>query len=124
MGKFFEISKDFKEDEVMKEVDTKNAPVLHAFGDVVPVCLNGQLAKPYSEGKEKLIPVVVSHGYSGDATVLSFLCRELASFGYMAISFDHLDGTCCYARMSNGQVVTGDYSKKILSQSMVDPMIL
>lgn len=48
MGKYFEISKNAKEDEVMKEFDAKNAPVLHAFGDVVPVCLNGQLAKPYS----------------------------------------------------------------------------
>jgi hypothetical protein len=67
--------------------------------DVVP---DGPLATDFATGKNKLIPIVFSHGLTASRSLYTVIGRELASHGYIVIFIDHHDGTCAYTEKKKG----------------------
>jgi len=68
----------------------------------IPACIDADLAPcfvPEKEGDQparKLVPLVFSHGMLMDGHFHSLICRELASYGLMVVTLDHMDGSCNY----------------------------
>ncbi|REL28724.1 acetylhydrolase [Thalassotalea euphylliae] len=48
-------------------------------------------AAPVAQGQFPF--VVISHGYTGDRTIMFYLAEHLASYGYVVASIDHTDST-------------------------------
>jgi hypothetical protein len=61
-------------------------------------------------GKKKLVPLVVSHGFTSNKFQLSTICTELASFGYIVFAIDHHDGSATYSEKEDGTPVHFDSS--------------
>ena len=51
----------------------------------------GSLAKEFSEGKTKLVPVIFSHGMRASRMMYQGVGQELASNGYVCFLIDHTD---------------------------------
>jgi hypothetical protein len=75
--------------------------------DVVP---DGPLAEDFTQGKKKLIPIIISHGLTASRFFFSVMARELASNGYLVIVVDHHDGSCIYTEKKDGKPVWFDSS--------------
>jgi cephalosporin-C deacetylase-like acetyl esterase len=59
----------------------------------------------------KLIPIIFSHGFLGNATSVSRHCLELASHGYIVFSMDHMDGSCGYTEKKDGSPFKFHFNK-------------
>jgi len=84
------------------------------------VCENGKLAKVFANGQEKLAPIIWSHGMGATANHYSSLCREMASYGYIAFSLDHHDRSVAYTEKENGEEVLIDMSVKFGDKQFIN----
>lgn len=50
-----------------------------------------------------MIPVIFSHGLGANRTILSGICKDLASHGYLVFIMDHKDKTSSYTISSDGK---------------------
>lgn len=63
---------------------------------LIDVVSDAPLAQDFSDGKKKLVPVVFSHSYTLGRGFYSTSASELASNGFLVVTIDHHDGSCCY----------------------------
>ena len=65
--------------------------------------LEGDLAKTFRTGEQKLRPIIFSHGLAGSKRLYVGLMKDLASHGYLVLAVDHQDGTCSYTSTTSGK---------------------
>ena len=95
----------------MSSKSTPSDAVLYQWRNItIDVCPDAPLAKDFSTGAKKLIPIIFSHGLTGSRCFYSVIARELASHGYIVFLMDHHDGSCCYTEKLNGEPVFFDAS--------------
>jgi hypothetical protein len=101
-------AKDGERIDLKIKETTKSYKVDHR----IPVCIDGQLAREYSQGKEKLVPILWSSGFFANGNNYSTICRDLASYGFIVFTCDHHGGSCAYTEKANGEEVLADFSLK------------
>jgi len=66
---------------------------------------DGLLAKEFSSGEKKLIPIIFCHGLAGSRTTYSGILRDLASHGYIIFTLSHFDGTANMSKKKDGTTI-------------------
>ena len=74
---------------------------------------DASLAKDFSTGHTKLVPVIFSHGLTGTRCFYSTIASEMASHGFIVYLMDHHDGSCGYTEKKDGEAVHFDASTPI-----------
>ena len=83
--------------------DTTPVAMVRYLRDVkMDTIFNGDIDTDFVANK-KIIPIIFCHGVSGNRTMNSGNCRDLASHGYMVFSLDHKDETCTYHEDKDGK---------------------
>jgi predicted dienelactone hydrolase len=63
------------------------------------------LAEAFATGKEKLIPIMLSHGFGCTHDDYQYVCIELAKNGHIVFAIGHLDGSSPHLELENGTIV-------------------
>ena len=71
----------------------------------MPAILNGDISLRFGNGREKIRPIVFSHGLTAHTTNYSMLMIDLASYGYLVVQPNHLDRTCLATSTREGEPV-------------------
>lgn len=72
---------------------------------------------PFDLPSQKLIPMIFSHGYGGQAHFYSGLNREFASHGYLVISMEGNDGSATYTEKEDGTAIPFKYDHTFKDKS-------
>lgn len=71
----------------------------------MPAILNGDISLRFGNGRDKIRPIVFSHGLTAHTVNYSLLMIDLASHGYLVIQPNHLDKSCLGTKTKDGQPV-------------------
>mmetsp|Transcript_15706 Transcript_15706/g.19747 ORF Transcript_15706/g.19747 Transcript_15706/m.19747 type:complete len:85 (+) Transcript_15706:440-694(+) len=56
---------------------------------IIPAYMDAELSERFSSGKEKLRPIIFSHGLSGNKNFYTAVCLALAAHGHVVIAVNH-----------------------------------
>eukprot|EP00347_Sterkiella_histriomuscorum_P022261 403331108 len=75
----------------------------HLMSIVLDAVKGAQISKDFHDGAKPIVPIVLSHGLSGNYQFYHLMCADYASNGFIVFAINHRDDTCTYTFSSDGK---------------------
>ena len=81
----------------------------------IPAYVDAEISSRFKVGKEKLRPIIFSHGLSSDNNFYTAVCLALAAHGHLVIAVNHQDKSCFHTYDKDGNELYYESKKHALS---------